>query len=308
MTNTDGQINKVREFNRFHTMLVGALNEGLLESSFPLIQVRVMFELANSVNLAAADLVELLSVDRGYLSRMLAALTEQGLIDKTPDPKNNKRMVLALSEQGKVVFSKLNTASANEVRGLLAPLSDLEKEELVDAMDKIRALLGAEHGKRKREFVLRDPQPGDMGWITHRHGKLYWDEYQWDWRFEALVGKITADFVENYDPDYERCWVAEMDNKIVGSIFLVRQDEVTAKLRLLYVEQHARGLGLGRTLVQECVNHARSIGYQRIELWTKSILSSARKIYEAEGFKLLNEEPGHHYGQELVTQVWALSL
>lgn len=306
MTNIDSCIDKVRSFNRFHTLLVGALNEGLLDSNFPLVQVRLMFELANSTNVAAADLVEILSVDRGYLSRMVAALSKQGLIDKTSDPKNNKRIILTLTAKGNDVFSKLNDASANEVRELIAPLSDLEKGELVVAMDKIRHLLGDKQTERK--YVLRDPVPGDMGWIAHRNGKLYWDEYQWDWRFEALVSKIVGEFAENYDPSCEKCWVAEMDDKVVGSVFLVRHDETTAKLRLLYVEAHARGLGLGRKLVRECVNHAKEKGYKRMVLWTNSVLTSARKIYEAEGFKLIEEEAHQSYGQDLIGQIWALDL
>jgi len=306
MANMDMCIDKVRSFNRFHTLLVGALNEGLLDSDFPLVQVRLMFELANSTNIAAADLVEILSVDRGYLSRMISDLFKQGLIEKTPDPKNNKRIILSLSAKGQDTFSKLNDASANEVRELIAPLSDLEKDELVVSMDKIRHLLG--DTSTETNYVLRDPLPGDMGWIAHRNGKLYWDEYQWDWRFEALVSKIVGEFVENYDPNCEKCWVAEMDDKIVGSVFLVRDDETTAKLRLLYVEAHARGLGLGKKLVQECVNHAREVGYKRLVLWTNSVLVSARRIYEAEGFKLIEEEPHDSYGPELVGQTWALDL
>ncbi|MFD2165057.1 GNAT family N-acetyltransferase [Thalassotalea euphylliae] len=306
MTTIDSCIDKVRSFNRFHTSLVGALDEGLLDSDFPLVQVRLMFELANSVNIAAADIVETLSVDRGYLSRMIADLFKKGLIDKTPDPKNNKRIILTLSAKGRKTFSVLNDASSSEVRELLSPLSDLEKDELIAAMDKIRSLLGGK--QTERTYVLRDPVPGDMGWIAHRNGKLYWDEYQWDWRFEGLVSKIVGEFAENYDPNYEKCWVAEMDDKIVGSVFLVRHNETTAKLRLLYVEAHARGIGLGRKLVQECISNAKEKGYKRMILWTNSVLTSARKIYQAEGFKLIEEEQHHSYGQDLVGQTWALDL
>ncbi|KJY70115.1 MarR family transcriptional regulator [Vibrio coralliilyticus] len=306
MDNMNNTVNEIRSFNRFHTNLVGALNEGLLASSFPLVQVRILFELANNDDLAASDLMESLSVDRGYLSRMVSSLDKQGLITKTPDAKNKKRIVLSLSPEGQKVFAELNNASASEVQALISSLSKNECTELISALKKVRRLLG--DPSIKREYKLREPQSGDMGWITHRQGLLYKNEYQWDWQFEALVSQIVGEFVINYNPEVERCWVAEMDGEVVGSVFIVRQDDTTAKLRLLYVEEAARGLGLGRKLVDECVQFSREKGYKRIEFWTNSVLVSARRIYEAAGFKLIKEEPHHSFGQDLVGQTWALDL
>lgn len=306
MNKMNNTVNEIRSFNRFHTQLVGTLNEGLLASEFPLVQVRILFELANTDDVAASDLMERLSVDRGYLSRMISALDKQGLITKRPDTKNRKRIVLSLSPKGKKVFADFNDASTNEVRALISSLSENECAELVNALKKVRRLFG--DLSIKREYKLRDPQSGDMGWIAHRQGLLYKNEYQWDWRFEALVSQIVGDFVINFNPEYERCWVAEMDGEVIGSVFIVRQDETTAKLRLLYVEEAARGLGLGRRLVDECVQFSRDKGYKRIEFWTNSVLMSARRIYEAAGFMLIKEEPHHSFGQDLIGQTWALEL
>ena len=306
MQNIDTAIEQVRSFNRFHTRLVGALDEGLLASDFPLVQVRILYELAHNADVAAADLMASLSVDRGYLSRMLASLSERGLINKTPDLKNKKRMVLSLSEEGATVFAKLNQASSDEVGELLASLSEYERTELVAAMSKVRRLLGDK--SQPRNYTLRDPVPGDMGWITHRQGLLYWNEYQWDWRFEALVSTIVGEFAQNFNAASERCWVAEMNNEIVGSVFVVRHDETTAKLRLLYVEEAARGLGLGRALVDEVVQFSRDKGYKKLVLWTNSVLGSARHIYEDVGFELIDEAPHHSFGHDLVGQTWSLDL
>lgn len=306
MDKIQSDIDEIRSFNRFHTRLVGALNEGLLDSDFPLVQVRILYEIAHSNDIAAADLAQNLSLDRGYLSRMIKTLADRGLLNKTPDPKNRKRIVLSLSSEGKKVFSQLNAASTNEVRQLIAPMSERERSELVGSMQKIRQLLGNQ--ARPREYELRDPQPGDMGWIVHRQGLLYWDEYRWDWTFEALVCNIVARFVENFDPESERCWVAEMNEEVVGSVFIVRHDETTAKLRLLYVEATVRGMGLGARLVDECITFSRRKGYQRLMLWTNSVLVSARRIYEAAGFELIEENPHHSFGHDLVGQTWALNL
>ena len=299
-------IDEIRRFNRFYTRLVGALNEGLLASDFPLVQVRILYEIANSKDIAAADLVDNLSIDKGYLSRIITFLTQRGLLNKTPDHKNRKRIILSLSSEGKKIFSKLNAASANEVMELIASMPESERFELVGSMQKIRQLLGDQ--PRSREYKLRDPQPGDMGWISHRQGLLYWNEYQWDWRFEALVCSIVAGFVEDFDPESERCWVAEMNGEIVGSVFIVRHDEITAKLRLLYVEAAARGMGLGAKLVDECINFSRQKEYKRLMLWTNSVLVSARRIYKAAGFELIEEEPHHSFGHDLIGQIWSLDL
>jgi DNA-binding MarR family transcriptional regulator/GNAT superfamily N-acetyltransferase len=306
MEAADNDIDQIRAFNRFHTRLVGVLNEGLLASEFPLIQVRVLYELAHSSDLAAADLVERLGVDPGYLSRMISALDRRDLISKVPDRQNGKRILLSLSPEGKKVFDGLNAASAKEVGDLIAPLSDEERGQLVGSMRKIRRLLG--DASETRTWRLREPRPGDMGWIVHRHGVIYAAEYQLDWTFEALVGRIVGDFVTNLDPQSEHCWIAEMEDEVVGSVFVVRQDATTAKLRLLYVEAAARGLGVGRALVDEVISFSRERGYKRLELWTNSVLVSAIRIYQAAGFELVEETPHHSFGQDLVGQTWALDL
>lgn len=299
-------IESVRRFNRFHTKLVGALNEGLLSSSFPLVQVRVLYELAHGTDLAAADLVDILQVDPGYLSRMITTLEKHGLIEKSPDKKNAKRNILDLTDAGTRLYEKLNAASAEEVRALVDPLSTTDRKQLVGAMQRIERLLGGR--RRERSYVLRDPEPGDLGWVIQRQSAYYAQEFGWDWRFEGLVSGIVADYVENHDPGNERCWIAEMEGDIVGCVFVVRHDRETAKLRMLYVDADARGLGLGGRLVEECIRFARRKKYKRMILWTNSVLVSARRIYEAVGFELIEEEPHGMFGQDLVGQTWSLEL
>lgn len=300
------RIAAVRRFNRFHTRLVGALNEGLLASSFPLVQVRVLYEVANSEGVSASDLARRLGLDSGYMSRLIAGLEEKELLARSPAEDNARRLELRLTDRGRAIFAELNEASAKEVAALLAKLSEEEQRQLVGAMARIERLLGERTGAIT--FILRDPVPGDMGWIVHRHGALYAQEYGWDWTFEALVAEIVADFVKTHDPARERCWVAERESEVVGSVFIVRQDDQVAKLRLLYVEPSARGLGLGRQLVDECLRFARTKRYRRMVLWTNSVLVSARRIYEAAGFQLTAEEPHHSFGCDLVGQTWEREL
>ena len=305
----DSDVKAVRAFNRFHTRLVGALNEHLLNSNYSLPQERVLYEIANAPRgeaPSARGLGGRLHMDTGYLSRLLAGLEAEGLIDRSPSPENAKRLALTLAEKGRAVFDGLDKASAKEVAALLAPLSERERRELVGAMARIRRLLG--DLPQDRTFILRDPEPGDLGWIAHRQARLYTEEYGWDWTYEGLVAEILGQFVKTFDPAKERCWVAERDGGIVGSVFVVKQDEATAKLRLLYVEPSARGLGLGRRLVDECLRFARSKGYRRIVLWTNDVLVSARRIYEAAGFTLVESEPHHSFGKDLVGQIWARDL
>jgi DNA-binding MarR family transcriptional regulator/GNAT superfamily N-acetyltransferase len=305
----EDRIDAVRRFNRFHTRLVGALNEGLLASAYSLPQVRILYEIANAPGgqaVSAAALGRDLALDAGYLSRLISGLEKKGLLERAPSRDNAKRLQLSLTERGRTVFSGLNAASAEEVSALLAGLSDGEQRQLVGAMTRIERLLGS--GREERTFILRDPEPGDLGWITHRHGVLYAREYGWDRTFEALVAEITSNFARNFDSEKERCWVADRDGEVIGSVFLVRENDTTAKLRLLYVEPSARGLGLGRKLVDECMRFARSRGYSRMVLWTNDILVSARRIYEATGFSLIEEEPHHSFGHDLIGQIWARDL
>jgi len=304
--NLERKIEQVRSFNRFHTLLVGALNEGMLNSEFPLAQARIIFELAHSNDVAAADLVETLSLDRGYLSRMIAALYQQGLVNKAADGKNKKRIVLTLSAKGAAVFASLNQASVNEIGLLIAQLSGDQQDELVSAMENIRRLLG--DSPVPHNYTLGPPKPGDMSWIAHRNAKLYTEEYQWDWTFEAMVCSIVSDFVSNFNPQFERCWVAEMNDKVVGSVFVVRHDASTAKLRMLFVEKEARGLGLGGELVEQCINFARQKGYKKLILSTHSILAAALQLYAAKGFELIAEQAHHSFGHDLIAQTWSLDL
>lgn len=306
---SEDRVAQFREFNRFHTRLVGALNEHLLASDYSLPQVRVLYEVANAPTKpppSARDLGEALGMDTGYLSRIVTGLADEELIDRVPSDGNAKRLALTLSEKGREVFRGLNDASAKEAAAMLEGLSDQEQRELIGAMGKMRRLLG--NGTNEATFILRNPEPGDLGWITYQHGRLYAKEYGWDWTFEALVAEIVGQFARTYDPSCERCWVAEREGEVIGSVFIVRQDDDTAKLRLLYVDASARGLGLGRRLVEETLRFARDKGYKRMILWTNDVLVSARRIYEVAGFELLEEEPHHSFGKDLVGQVWGRDL
>ncbi len=306
---SDSEIASVRQFNRFHTRLVGALSDRLLASDYSLPQVRILYEIANArpdAPPSARELGKALRMDTGYLSRIVSGLEGEGLVMRTPSSDNAKRLALTLTDRGRALFNGLNAASAEEVAALLAPLSKSERGQLVGAMHRIRRLLGG--GPDDRTFILRNPQPGDLGWITHRQGMLYAREYGWDWTFEALVAEIVGQFVKEFVPDRERCWIAEMEGEVVGSVFVVRQDDETAKLRLLYVDPAARGRGLGRRLVEECIRFAQAKGYKRMVLWTNDILISARRIYEAAGFTLIEEEPHHSFGKDLVGQIWGRNL
>lgn len=305
----DEDVAAVRQFNRFHTRLVGALNERMLATDYTLAQVRILYELANvrpDALPSARELGDVLQMDAGYLSRLLSGLESDGLLVRTPSPENAKRLALALSDRGREVYAGLNEASAREVGALLAPLSQEERSQVTGAMARIRRLLG--DTSDTRTFILRDPRPGDLGFVVHRQAALYAQEYGFDWTFEGLVSEIVGKFIAEFDPARERCWIAEMEGEVVGSVFVVRQDEEVAKLRMLYVDPAARGRGLGRALVDECLRFARGAGYRRMVLWTNDILVSARRIYEAAGFELLEEERHHSFGQDLVGQIWGRNL
>ena len=300
------RIAAVRRFNRFHTRILGALNEGLLASPFTLAQSRLLFEMAQEDGIAAGELARRLEMDPGYVSRLIAGFEADGLVVRAPSDGNAKRLALTLTEAGRAAFARLDAASAKEVADLLAPLAEPDQRRLVGAMAQIQRLLG--DVLPGPAFVLRDPVPGDMGWVVHRQAALYTAEYGWDGTFEALVSEIVAGFITHHDPARERCWIAERDGEVVGSVFCVRKDDTVAKLRMLYVEASARGLGLGRHLVDECIAFARAKGYRRLTLWTNSILTAACRIYETAGFRLTEEEPHHSFGHDLVGQTWDLDL
>jgi DNA-binding MarR family transcriptional regulator/N-acetylglutamate synthase-like GNAT family acetyltransferase len=306
----DQRIGAVRRFNRFYTRLIGVLQEGYLESPFSLTEVRVLYELAQREETTASELGKELGLDAGYLSRILRDFERRGLIGKKPSEADGRRSLLRLTERGWEAFAPLDERSRDDIGKMLGSLSEAEQDRLVEAMRTIERLLGAPpaHATSKAPYLLRTHQPGDMGWVIHRHGVLYAQEYGWDEQFEAVVAGIVAEFVQHYDPKRERCWIAERDGQVVGSVFLVKQSEEVAKLRLLLVEPAARGLGIGSRLVQECVRFARQAGYARITLWTNDVLHAALHIYEEAGFRIVQEEMHHSFGQDLVGQTWELTL
>jgi DNA-binding MarR family transcriptional regulator/GNAT superfamily N-acetyltransferase len=306
-TDLDRRVAAVRRFNRFYTRQIGLLREGYLASPFSLTEVRVLYELAHREQTTASELGRELGLDPGYLSRILRGFETRGLIAKAPSPSDGRQQLLRLTSRGWEAFAPLQARSREDIGAVLSRLSPTEQDRLVAAMGTIEGLLG-ERSEPKVPYLLRPPRPGDLGWVVHRHGLLYAQEYGWDERFEALVAGIVAQFVERHDPARERCWIAERDGEVVGSVFLVRQSETVAKLRLLLVEPSARGLGIGARLVDECVRFARSVGYRTITLWTNDVLHAARRIYERAGFRLVGEEPHHSFGRDLVGQTWELAL
>ncbi|WP_316977820.1 bifunctional helix-turn-helix transcriptional regulator/GNAT family N-acetyltransferase [Shumkonia mesophila] len=303
----EGQVAAVRRFNRFYTQRIGVLEEGLLNSAFSLTEARVLYELANRENPAAADLCRDLGFDAGYLSRILGRLVRRGLLTKSAGQTDGRRRRLALTEAGRAAFATLDGASRQQVAALLGGLSPAGRERLLAAMASVARLLGGQPAGAV-SYILRPPRSGDLGRVVSRHGALYAGEYGWDESFEVLVAGIVADFAKNQDPKRERCWIAEVDGEAIGAVFLVRQSDEVAKLRLLYVEPEARGLGIGARLVEEAVRFARQAGYATLTLWTNDILTAARRLYEAAGFRLIREEPHHSFGHDLVGQYWELGL
>jgi DNA-binding MarR family transcriptional regulator/GNAT superfamily N-acetyltransferase len=294
----------VRRFNRFYTHQIGVLHEHLLDSAFSLTEVRILYELAHQAQLTSADLCRELGLNAGYLSRVIAGFEKQGLIAKTRSPTDARAVQLQLTEQGQRTLAPLVDASRREVAAMLQRLPPMAQQELVAAMGQIQGLLG----ETSPSYILRNPQPGDMGWIIHRQAVLYAQEYGWNSEYEALVADILAKFVREFDPARERCWIAEKDGKVIGSVFIVRQDDTTAKLRLLYVDPCARGLGIGSRLVDECLRFSRQVGYTNMVLWTNSILTDARRIYDKAGFQLVEKEAHHSFGKDLVGQVLTREL
>jgi DNA-binding MarR family transcriptional regulator/GNAT superfamily N-acetyltransferase len=294
----------VRHFNRFYTRQIGVLQEHLLESPFSLTEVRVLYELAHRENVTAAELRQDLGLDRGYLSRMLKNFEHHGWIRCTPSNDDRRKLLLILTASGQKIFSPLDKRSSAEVGAILSKLSPTQQSNLLAGMRTVENALAP---RRDSRFTLRRHRPGDMGWIVQRHGELYWQEYHYDERFEALVSEIVAEFVQTLDPKRERCWIAEKDGERVGSIFLVKKSESIAKLRLLLVEPSARGLGIGKRLVEECIRFARQAGYRKILLWTQSELAAARGIYKAAGFRIVAEEPHDSWSRKnLVAETWEL--
>lgn len=305
------RLDRVRAFNRFYTRQIGVLGEHLLESAFSLAETRVLYELAHRDAPTATDLARDLGLDAGYLSRILRRFETRGLVKRTPSPADARHSLLQLTARGRAAFSPLEARARGDAATMLARLSAPEQRQVVDAMSTIERLLAAP-GERPRDagppYVLRAHQPGDMGWIVHRHGAIYAAEWGYNAEFEALVARICADFLETFDPAGERCWIAERNGAIVGSVFVVRKSKTVAKLRLLLVEPEARGLGLGRRLVDECIRFARQAGYRRLTLWTQSELDAARRVYQQAGFRRTHHEKHRSFGKHLVAETWDLRL
>ncbi|RWB77067.1 MAG: GNAT family N-acetyltransferase [Mesorhizobium sp.] len=301
------RIDIVRAFNRFYTRQIGLLDEGLLKSPFSLTEARVLYELTHRDGLVASDLVRDLGLDPGYVSRLLKKFEERGLVERAATEADARRASIALTPAGRQAFAPLNQDSHDQVRALLDRLPPADQERLVKAMRTVQDLLG-DRSEPKVPYILRPLQVGDIGWVTRRQGMLYTEEYGWDGTYEALVAEILAEFVKKFDAQWERAWIAEREGEVVGSVFVVRKSSEVAKLRLLYVEPSARGLGIGRRLVDECIAFARAKGYKTLTLWTNDILGSARRIYQAAGFKLVDEERHHSFGKDLVGQTWDLEL
>ena len=295
------RIAAVRRFSRFYTRELGLLRESLVATRFSLTEARVLYELAHREQVTASALAAELDLDHGYLSRILRGFGEKGLLKKVRAPDDRRQSLLTITAKGRKAFAPLNQGSRDQVAELLGSLSDAEQARVVGAMATVESLLG---DKQDPPIVLRPHRPGDMGWVTSANATHYAQEYGWDMSYEALVARITADFIDNFDARRERCWIAEIDGERVGSVFVVRKTDAIAKLRLLIIDPKARGRGLGKHLVEECLRFAKDAGYTSMTLWTQSCLTAARGIYARAGFKLVAEEPHHSFGVDLVGETW----
>lgn len=297
----------VRRFNRLYTRRIGVLHEKWRQSPFSLAELRVLYELAHRDGATASEVAGELGLDAGYLSRMLRGLTARGLVRRTPSESDARQNLLALTLKGRKAFAPLDAASTSEVAAMLDGLPEEGQARLVGAMEAIEELIG-DGGRERVPYILRPHRLGDMGWVVQAHALLYGREYGWNEEFEALAAEIVAKFIRQFDPRRERCWIGERDGRNAGSVFLVRESDEEARLRLLLVTPEARGLGMGRRLVDECVRFAREAGYGRVTLWTNDVLTAARHIYEQAGFRLVEEKKHHSFGHDLVGQTWALEL
>ncbi len=303
---SDERVAAVRSFNRFYTNQIGVLREGLLGTPYSLTEARVIFELAQADRLEVSALRRALAVDRGYLSRILGRFEAGGLVARERSSSDARRQVVRLTARGRSAFKTLDGRSMAETRELLTGLAEEDQRRLIASMDVIRGVLGRSPGREP--FVVRAPMSGEAGWVVERHGAIYAEEFGWNQDFEGLVARIVADYLEQRNPGREAAWIAEVDGERAGCVFCVEKDARTAQLRLLLVERWARGLGLGRRLIEECIGFARHAGYEELTLWTNDVLTDARRIYERAGFELIEEEPHHSFGHDLVGQYWSLPL
>jgi DNA-binding MarR family transcriptional regulator/predicted N-acetyltransferase YhbS len=306
-TSFDQRVAELRRFNRFYTQRIGVLEDGLLDSPFSLTQARVLYELASAEQPTAAQLGKQLGLDRGYLSRILRGFERRGLVCRTPSPSDRRLGLLSLTQSGRSAFAKLDARSQATVGALLGNLPDEEQTRLVAAARTIERVLDHRAGVGVDD-LLRPHRPGDMGWVVSRHGALYAEEYGFNAEFEALVAEIAAKFLRDFNPHREFCRIAQRNGENVGSVMLVEHSATIAKLRLLLVEPHARGHGIGGRLVQECLRFSREARYLKITLWTNSVLFAARRLYEKSGFRMVDAYPHHSFGHDLVAETWELEL
>jgi DNA-binding MarR family transcriptional regulator/GNAT superfamily N-acetyltransferase len=297
----------VREFSRFYTGMLGLLREGLLDTPYSLTEARVIFELAGADHTEVAELRRVLNIDPGYLSRLLARFEADGLVARRRSSADGRRQVIGLTGQGRAAFQLLDNRSAGQIAALLSGRSEEDQQRLTDAMACVRQVLDGSQ-RRAPAVRLREPAPGDLGWVVQAHGALYAAEYGWDTTFEALVARVVADYAAGHDPRRERAWIAEVDGRPAGCVLCVRKDQATAQLRLLLVEPAARGLGIGGQLVRECISFARAAGYSQLVLWTNDVLTAARRIYQRAGFQLADSQQHRSFGHDLVGQDWRLAI
>lgn len=302
----------VRQFNRFYTRQIGVLRKTYLDSPYSLGEMRVLYELAHGERFTASDIARALDLDAGYLSRLLRNFEKRGLISRKTSTKDARQSHLALTIRGRKLFAPMEERSQHDAGAMLDKLKPSQQAQIVAAMTSIETLLTDGQtviSDAKPRYTLRDPRAGDFGWVISRHAELYFQEYGWGDPFEGLCAQIVADFVNNFDAKRERCWIAELNGENVGCVMLVKDDQPrAARVRLLLVDPKARGLGLGARLVDECVRFARAVGYTKITLWTHSVLTAARHVYEKAGFTLSSSEPRHSWGKDVVAEFWDLDL
>ena len=302
----DQQVSTIRAFNRFYTRKIGVL-DGMASSPFSLAEARVLYELAHRQQPTATDIRKELGLDAGYMSRILRNFERRKLVKREPSRTDERQRFLSLTPQGRKAFLPLDERSNRDIGTMLHELSLSERRQLVGAVQTVRSLLG-ERVEPRTPYLLRQHEPGDMGWIVHRQAILYGEEYGWDGTYEALAAEIVAHFIKNYDPKRERAWVAEKDGQRVGAVFVAKESDDIAKLRLLHVEREARGLGIGKRLVEECIRFSRQAGYKKMTLWTQSVLHAARGIYKNAGFHVVHEQQHHSFGKDLTAETWELDL
>jgi DNA-binding MarR family transcriptional regulator/GNAT superfamily N-acetyltransferase len=304
---SDPRVAAFRRFNRFYTQKIGVLGKGYLQSEFSVGEARVLYELAQREKITASEISASLGLDMGYLSRILTKLEGQQLIRRAPAEQDARQRLIQVTPKGKKAMSTLDSRSEEQAGSLLAELTDPQQILVLQAMSQIQAALGDSQAKTE-PYIIRTHRSGDLSWIAYRHAVLYSQEYGWNQPFEALVLEITAHFLKHYDPEAECCWVAERSGEILGFVLLVKRSKQIAKLRLLLVEPSARGLGIGKRLVEECIRFAREKGYKKIVLWTHSNLSAARGIYQKAGFQLVATSTHQDFGPRVTAETWELTL